>query len=83
MDETYQGQSLVLSLTPQGTQLDGAKITCRVTTTNHKVFEKTVAIVVKGRPGSQKENHTPESPHDLAKELLICQVSCQVSCRLA
>ena len=42
------GQSLTLPLKPETTGLNGAKFTCRVTTTNGKKFEKTVTVKVKG-----------------------------------
>ncbi len=46
--ETTQGQTLVLSLSPQATELDGARLTCKVTTTNGKIFEETVTVQIKG-----------------------------------
>ena len=42
------GKSLELLLTPEATELNGAKFTCRVTTENGKVFEETITVEIKG-----------------------------------
>lgn len=49
IEETTQEQILVLSLSPQATELDGARLTCRVTTTNGKIFEETITVQIKGQ----------------------------------
>ena len=49
IEDTDQGQSLVMSLSPEATELNGAKLTCRVSTVNNKVFEKTVTVTIKGK----------------------------------
>ena len=43
------GQSLTLVVKPTTTGLDGAKFTCRVTTTKGKTFQETITVKVKGR----------------------------------
>ena len=48
IEETDKGQSLVLSLSPEATELNGAKLTCKVTTIHHQVFEETITITIKG-----------------------------------
>lgn len=42
------GKSLTLVVTPTSVGLDGAKFTCKITTTKGKSFEETVTIKVKG-----------------------------------
>ena len=43
------GQSLVLSLKPTSTDLDGAEFTCKITTTGGKTFSETITVEVKGK----------------------------------
>ena len=41
-------QYLELVLTPEGTELNGAQFTCRVTTVSGNVFEETITVKIKG-----------------------------------
>ena len=43
------GQSLVLPLKPNTTDLDGAEYTCKITTTGGKAFSETITVEVKGQ----------------------------------
>ena len=49
IEETVEDQYLALSLSPEATELDGAKLTCRVTTESGKIFEQTITVHVKGQ----------------------------------
>ncbi len=49
VEETSWEKFLALTLTPEATELNGAKLTCRVTTAKQSVFEKTVTVTIKGR----------------------------------
>ncbi len=49
IEETTQGQTLVLSLSPKATGLDGARLTCKVTTTDGKIFKETITVQIKGQ----------------------------------
>ena len=48
IEETTTEQALVLSLSPEATELDGARLKCKVTTSNGKVFEETITVQIKG-----------------------------------
>ncbi len=42
------GQTLVLSLTPKDTELNGTSFACEVTTSSGETFSETVVVIVKG-----------------------------------
>ena len=47
-ERSDEGMFLELVLTPEATELDGARFMCRVTTRSSNVFEETVVINIKG-----------------------------------
>ena len=49
------GRFLELSLTPEATEMNGAKFICRVTTLNNRVLEETITLEIKGNIMSGKK----------------------------